>query len=178
MAVSQLLKDMEMNSKHLFISLAFAASWGSFQAHAFETQPVLNLETAQKIAAGCEAKALKEGWKMSITIVDAGANPIYFQRMNGAYIASAELSKLKALNSAGMQLPTSMLEDFAFGKDKKGGPAPGLATLPGFVTLGGGIPFSAGKDFLGAVGVSGGMPDQDAACAQAGIDAVKSLLNK
>jgi glc operon protein GlcG len=167
-----------MNPKNLFINLAIAAASVSFQAHAFETQPVLNLETAQKIAAGCQAKAAKEGWKMSITIVDAGANPIYFQRMNGAYIASAELSKLKALNSAGMQLPTSALEEFSFGKDKKGGPAPGLANLPGFVTLGGGIPFSAGKEFLGAIGVSGGMPDQDAACAQAGIDAVKNLLNK
>lgn len=165
-----------MNSKHFLIGLSLAASSISFQAQAFDTQPVLNLETAQKIAAGCQAKAVKEGWRMSITIVDAGANTVYFERMNGAYIASAELSRLKALNSAGMQMPTSVLEDFAFGKDKKGGPAPGLATLPGFVTLGGGLPFNAGKDFLGAIGVSGGMPDQDAACAQAGIDAVKSLL--
>ncbi len=148
----------------------------SMQANAFESVPVLNLETAQKIAAGCQAKALEKGWKMSVTVVDSGANPIYFQRMNGAYIASAELSRLKAENSARMQLPTSMLEDFSFGKDKKGGPAPGLADLPGFVTLAGGIPFKTGNDFLGAIGVSGGMPNEDEACAQAGIDAVKSLL--
>jgi len=148
----------------------------SMQANAFESAPVLNLETAQKIAAGCQAKALEKGWKMSVTVVDSGANPIYFQRMNGAYIASAELSRLKAENSARMQLPTSMLEDFSFGKDKKGGPAPGLADLPGFVTLAGGIPFKTGNDFLGAIGVSGGMPNEDEACAQAGIDTVKSLL--
>ena len=165
-----------MNLKHLITGLALVTYGASIQANAFDSLPILNLETAQKIAAGCQAKALKEGWKMSVTVVDAGANPVYFERMNGAYIASAELSRLKAVNSAGMQLPTSLLEDFSFGKDKKGGPAPGLANLPGFVTLGGGIPFSAGKDFLGAIGVSGGMPDQDAACAQAGIDAVKSLL--
>ena len=167
-----------MYTKHIFISLLLAASTTSFQAHALDVQPVLTLEVAQKMAAGCQAKASKEGWKMSVTIVDAGANPLYFERMNGAYIASAELSKTKAVNSAGMQMPTSSLEDFAFGKDKKGGPAPGLAHLPGFVTLGGGIPFYAGKDFIGAIGVSGGMPDQDAACAQAGIDAVKSQLSK
>jgi glc operon protein GlcG len=167
-----------MSSKNVIFSLMLAAFSMSQQAHAVTTQPILDLEIAQKIAAGCQAKAVKEGWKMSITVVDAGANPIYFQRMNGAYIASIDLSKIKAINSAGMQLPTSVLEDFAFGKDKKGGPAPGLAELPGFVTLGGGIPFYTGKDFLGAVGVSGGMPDQDAACAQAGIDAVKSQLNK
>lgn len=170
------LKDIEMNLKHLIAGLALVTSGVSIQANAFDSLPVLNLETAQKIAAGCQAKAVKEGWRMSITVVDAGANPVYFERMNGAYIGSAELSRLKAVNSAGMQMPTSVLEEFSFGKDKKGGPAPGLANLPGFVTLAGGIPFNAGKDFLGAVGVSGGMPDQDAACAQAGIDAVKSLL--
>ncbi len=148
----------------------------STQAFALDTAPVLNLETAQKIAAGCQTKAAEKGWKMSITVVDAGANAIYFQRANGAYIASAELSRLKAENSAKMQLPTSVLEDFSFGKDKKGGPAPGLANLPGFVTLAGGIPLHAGKSFIGAVGVSGGLPNEDAECAQAGVDEVKSLL--
>jgi len=165
-----------MKTKNLLVNLAIAVSTVSMQANAFETTAVLNLETAQKIAAGCQAKAAEKGWKMSITIVDAGANPVYFQRMNGAYVASAELSKLKAENSAKMQMPTSLFEEFAFGKDKKGGPAPGLAELPGFVTLGGGIPFKTSKDFLGAIGVSGGMPNEDAECAQAGIDAVKSLL--
>src|SRR5690606_21297736 len=107
----------------------------------------LDLETAQKIAAGCQAEALKKGWKMSITVVDAGANPIYFQRMDGAYIASGEIASLKAENSAKMQMPTSVLEDFSFGKDKKGGPAPGLALIPGFVTLAGGLPIKTSKDF-------------------------------
>jgi uncharacterized protein GlcG (DUF336 family) len=165
-----------MKTKNLLVSLSVAMLALSMQANAFETTAVLNLETAQKMAAGCQTKALEKGWKMSITIVDAGANPVYFQRMDGAYIASAEISKLKAENSAKMQMPTSLFEEFAFGKDKKGGLAPGLAELPGFVTLGGGIPFKTSKDFLGAIGVSGGYPHEDAECAQAGIDAVKSLL--
>ncbi|HSI46297.1 MAG TPA: heme-binding protein, partial [Methylophilus sp.] len=95
-----------MYLKYLTSGLLFLTSAITMQAYAFDKQPVLNLETAQKIAAGCQAKAAKEGWKMSVTIVDAGANPIYFERMNGAYIASAELSRLKAINSASMQLPT------------------------------------------------------------------------
>lgn len=165
-----------MKPNNLLISLAATLSMISFQANALDTTAVLNLETAQKMAAGCQAKAIEKGWKMSITIVDAGANPVFFQRMDGAYIASAELSKLKAENSAKMQMPTSLFEEFAFGKDKKGGLAPGLAELPGFVTLGGGIPFKTSKDFLGAIGVSGGYPNEDAECAQAGIDAVKSVL--
>lgn len=165
-----------MKLQNLLAGMAAMTLGISSQASAFDTQQVLNLETAQKIAAGCQAKADEKGWKMSITIVDSGANPIYFERMNGAYIASAELSRLKAENSAKMQAPTSVLEDFAFGKDKKGGPAPGLANLPGFVTLAGGIPLKTSKAFLGAVGVSGGMPNEDEACAQAGIEAIKPLL--
>jgi glc operon protein GlcG len=167
---------MKMMTKNLLVGLAIALSSVSLQTNAFESTAVLNLETAQKMAAGCQAKAIEKGWKMSITIVDAGANPVYFQRMDGAYIASAELSQLKAENSAKMQMPTSLFEEFAYGKDKKGGLAPGLAELPGFVTLGGGIPFNTSKDFLGAIGVSGGYPNEDAECAQAGIDAVKPLL--
>ncbi len=165
-----------MKTNIILMSLALAASASSFQANAFDSHAVINLETAQKIAAGCQAEALKKGWKMSVAVVDAGANPIYFQRMDGAYIASGEIASLKAQNSAKMQLPTSVLEDISFGKDKKGGPAPGLALIPGFITLAGGFPIKTSKDFLGAVGVSGGMPNEDEACAQAGLDAVKSLL--
>lgn len=165
-----------MKPNYLLMTLLMPVFALSLQANALDTTSVLNLETAQKMAAGCQAKAIEKGWKMSITIVDAGANPVYFQRMNGAYIASAELSKLKAENSAKMQMPTALFEEFAYGKDKKGGMAPGLAELPGFVTLAGGIPFKTSKDFLGAIGVSGGYPNEDAECAQAGIDAVKSIL--
>ncbi|HEY8084758.1 MAG TPA: heme-binding protein [Methylophilaceae bacterium] len=165
-----------MKTNTVLAGLALMAAGASFQAYAFESSPVLDLATAKKMAAGCEAKAAEKGWKMSVTVVDAGANPIYFERQDGAYIASAEISREKAENSAKMQMPTSMFEDIAFGKDKKGGPVPGLATLPGFVTLAGGIPIKAGNAFLGAIGVSGGFPNEDAACAQAGIDAVASQL--
>jgi glc operon protein GlcG len=165
-----------MKIKLLVANICLIASANSLTAFAFESVPVINLDTAQKIAAGCQAEAAKQGWKMSITVVDAGANPIYFQRMDGAYIASGEIATLKAQNSAKMQLPTSVLEDFSYGKDKKGGPAPGLAQIPGFITLAGGLPIKTSQNFLGAVGVSGGMPNEDEACAQAGLTAVKSLL--
>lgn len=166
-----------MKIKSLLVNLVYLfASTASLSAFALNSVPVINLDTAQKIATGCQVEAAKHGWKMSVTVVDAGANPIYFQRMDGAYIASGEIATLKAQNSAKMQLPTSVLEDFSYGKDKKGGPAPGLAQIPGFVTLAGGIPIKTSQNFLGAIGVSGGMPNEDEACAQAGLAAVESVL--
>jgi glc operon protein GlcG len=165
-----------MKSNFNVMLASAAVMLGSLSINAAELSNVINLDLAQKIAAGCQTEAQKHGWKMSVTVVDAGANAVYFQRMDGAYIASADISKLKAENSAKMQLPTSAFEEFAFGKDKKGGPAPGLANLPGFVTIAGGLPIKSSKAFLGAVGVSGGFPNEDEACAQAGLEAVKSSL--
>jgi uncharacterized protein GlcG (DUF336 family) len=50
---------------------------------------------------------------------------------------------------------------------------PGFANAPLVVTVPGGVPvFSRdGKQFLGAVGVSGEAPQDDAACAEAGVKA-------
>lgn len=165
-----------MYFKKIATSLAIIGATLSFEAGALESQPVMNIDSAKKIADGCQAEASKHGWKMSVSVVDEGANPIYFQRADGAYIGSGEIANLKALNSAKMQMPTSMLDEFAFGKDKKGGPAPGLAHIPGFITIAGGLPIKAGDKFLGAVGVSGGMPHEDEACAQAGLNALKLPL--
>jgi uncharacterized protein GlcG (DUF336 family) len=50
---------------------------------------------------------------------------------------------------------------------------PGFANAPLVVTVPGGIPVfsSDGKQFLGAVGVSGEAAQDDAACAEAGVKA-------
>jgi glc operon protein GlcG len=42
-------------------------------AMALETRPTLTLDLAKKIAAGCEAKAKQENWKMNIAVVNDGA---------------------------------------------------------------------------------------------------------
>jgi glc operon protein GlcG len=50
---------------------------------------------------------------------------------------------------------------------------PGFANAPHVVTVAGGVPVYAadGKQRIGAVGVSGEAPADDAACAEAGIRA-------
>lgn len=54
---------------------------------------------------------------------------------------------------------------------------PGFASAPHVVTVPGGMPvFSPDGRFLGAVGISGEAPEDDAACAQAGIKAAGYLF--
>ena len=57
-------------------SVAVAAAfvvWMSPVALALDKTPVLSLDLAKKIAAGCEAKAKEMSWKMNISVVDSGA---------------------------------------------------------------------------------------------------------
>lgn len=114
---------------------------------------------------------------MNIAVVDAGANPLLFQRMDAAFLGSGDIALRKAKASAGTPFPTRVFEELSFGKDHKGGGAmPGLALVPGVLSIPGGFPIKVGDVLVGAIGVSGGLPDQDELCAQAGLDAIKDLL--
>jgi heme-degrading protein len=60
-------------------------------ALALDKVPVISLDLARKMAAGCEAKAKEMNWKMNISVVDSGANQIFFEKMDGAYLGSGEM---------------------------------------------------------------------------------------
>jgi glc operon protein GlcG len=115
--------------------------------------------------------------KINISVVGSGANEIFFERMDCAYLGSGDVARHKAETSARFPFPTRGVEQLAYGKDLKGGTLPGLAHVPGIVAFAGGLPvMTDDKAHIGAIGVSGGTADQDETCAQAGIDAVKDAL--
>jgi glc operon protein GlcG len=158
------------------VAMLLAASLGH-SAFALDKAPVLSLDLAKKMAAGCEAKAKENSWKMNISVVDGGANQIFFERMDGAYLGSGDIARHKAETSARFPFPTRAVEQLAYGKDLKGGALPGIAQVPGIIAFAGGLPIMTDdKVQIGAIGVSGGTADQDETCAQAGIDAVKDAL--
>lgn len=148
----------------------------STAAQALDRVPVLSLDVAEKAAAACRQLATQKSWRMNIAVVDAGANTILFQRMDAAFLGSGEIALRKAEASAKTPFPTRMFEELSFGKDRKGGVMPGMASAPGFLAIPGGFPIKVGDTLVGAIGVSGSMPDNDEACAQAGLDAIKDLL--
>ena len=140
---------------------------------AMETKPTLTLDLAKKMAAACEAKAKQENWKMNIAVVNDGANLVYFEHMDGAFLGSVYISQHKAMTSANFPFPTRTFGELAFGKEGKPGMVPGIADVPGIITFAGGLPITtAAKVQIGGIGVSGGTSDQDEECAKAGLDAV------
>jgi glc operon protein GlcG len=158
------------------IVTAFIICWNP-DAWALDKMPVLTMDLAKKMAAGCEAKAKEMNWKMNISVVDSGANQVFFEKMDGAYLGSGDIALHKAQTSARFPFPTRGVEQLAYGKDLKGGALPGLAMVPGIVAFAGGLPImTADNVHIGAIGVSGGTADQDEICAQAGLDAAKDSL--
>jgi uncharacterized protein GlcG (DUF336 family) len=121
------------------VAAAFVV-WVSPVALALDKTPVLSLDLAKKIAAGCEAKAKEMSWKMNISVVDSGANQIFFEKMDGAYLGSGDIALHKAQTSARFPFPTRGIEQLAYGKDLKGGMVPGLALVPGIIAFAGGLP--------------------------------------
>jgi uncharacterized protein GlcG (DUF336 family) len=148
------------------VTLFFASGAG-----ALEMRPVLTLDLAKKMAAACEARAMQEGWKMNIAIMDAGGNLVYFQRMDNAFLKSIEIAMLKAGTSAGFPFSTKMVEEIAATR------VPGIAHVPGIAAFEGGLPvMTAGGVHIGSIGVSGAAASDDGKCAQAGIDAIADDL--
>lgn len=155
--------------KRLFALTLAALAFGL--AHAQQQKTTLGLEAAKKIVATCEARAQKEGWNMVIAVVDDGGHLKHFSRMNNSFRKSIEIALLKAETSSGFPIATRQMADIARQR------APGIEHVPGIVTFGGGLPIITSRgEQLGAIGVSGGTPEQDEQCAQAGLDAVKGEL--
>jgi len=131
-----------------------------------QAQATLDARTAKAIVAGCEAHAISKKQSHAIAVVDVGGHLVAALRMdgNGSGIFDFSLAKAEAVAHWGFS--TTQMEQAA--KE-----TPGFANAPHVVTVSGGVPIwsSDGKTRLGAVGVSGEAPADDAACGEAGIAA-------
>ncbi|MCZ8235361.1 MAG: GlcG/HbpS family heme-binding protein [Inhella sp.] len=150
--------------------LAGALAGLAATAAAQAMRPTLTLDTARKMAVGCEERARKEGWTMSIAVVDAGGQLKYFSRADDTIGISIGLAQAKARTSASVPVSTRKFREIARGN------ALGLELTPGASTVAGGLPVMAQGMHIGGIGVSGASEDQDEVCAQAGLDAARDGL--
>src|SRR5262249_42237786 len=60
----------------------------------------ITTEKAKQILAAAEAEAKKRNWKMNIAVVDTNGDLINFLRMDGAQVASVNISQGKARTAA------------------------------------------------------------------------------
>ena len=126
-------------------------------------KPVLELAEVELLLAGAREEAERHGWKVSIAVVDDGGHPLGLLRLDGAPPVSASMSTEKARTAALGRRESKLYEDMINGGRYAFLSAPPAATLEGAV------PVIVNQMYVGAVGVSGAKPDQDAQIAKAGI---------
>lgn len=111
--------------------------------------------------------------RMAIAIVDEYGELMAFARMDGASPAVREYAVKKAYTSARMR---SDLKDFRAGLEQRGRTVAdfGDPNLVGMAAGGVAIPDATNGAVLGAIGVSGGTPDEDEEVARVGLRAILS----
>jgi len=130
-------------------------------------KPVLEAADAAKIMAAAKAEAAKNGWRVTIVIVDEGGTLMALERMDGAPLKSPDIATEKARTAALFRRPSKIFQDLV--KDN-----PGMLGLP-VLPLQGGVPLMSGGECVGAIGVSGVQAHEDEQVAAAGAAALSEL---
>lgn len=124
---------------------------------------VVSLDAARKMLTAAGAEARKNGWTVSIAIVDAAGTLLAFERMDNASITSADVAIGKARTASRMRRPTKALDSLI-----TTGRVHYLA-FDGIMPLEGGLPITFQGKVIGGMAASGATSAQDAQIAAAGI---------
>ncbi len=132
-----------------------------------KTRPLLTLDDVRAVAAAAEAEALANGWPVTIAVCDDGGHLLWLQRLDGAAPVSAHIAPAKARTAAIGRRDSKAYEDMVNQGRTAFLSAPAIDGL-----LEGGVPIVVDGHCIGAVGVSGVKPGEDAQVARAGVAAL------
>lgn len=150
------------------------ASLLTLPAVAAAPQGAMTADAASQIIDGCVVHAKSKKQSHAIDVYDDGGQPVALLRMDGNPPGVTAFAMQTAAAVAHWHFSTADMSVAA--KD-----TPGFVSAPLVVTVPGGIPVfsSGGKQFVGAVGVSGEAPQDDVACVEARVKAAGfSLFRK
>jgi uncharacterized protein GlcG (DUF336 family) len=133
-------------------------------------ETVLPLHVANKAVHAAIEACKKDGYRVSVSVVDRAGTLRAMGRADGAGPHTIDSSRKKAYTAASLKRATTELAELI-------GKVPTLQALREMneqvLILGGGLPIEVGGDVVGGIGV-GGAPGAhlDDACAEAGLDAI------
>ncbi len=132
---------------------------------------MMTLERAKKLLLLGVARARELGRPCSIAVVDENGWLVALHRMDGAPIPSVDIARDKAWTAAAFRLPTSQVSRFGHSE----APGAGLNAQnwnERLTTIPGGLPIWDEGQLVGAIGICGGTPEEDASLCQAIIEAL------
>jgi uncharacterized protein GlcG (DUF336 family) len=141
----------------------------SASADELAKESVLPLSTANKAILAAIEACRKDGYRVSVSVVDRAGVLRAMGRADGAGPHTVDSSRKKAYTAASLRRPTTEMAELI-------AKVPALQALgdinENMLMLGGGLPIEIGGEVVGGIGV-GGAPGAhlDDACAQDGLDA-------
>jgi len=147
----------------------------SVAAQGLVTQKAVSFEMAQAIVQATVERCRADGFRVSVTVVDAAGLVKAFARDENTGPHTIDTSKRKAYTALTFanRWATS-LEAAKAWNSVLGSPMPNVEGTTG---MGGGVPIKVGDVAIGGVGVSGAVGgDKDEICAKAGIAKIEHLL--
>jgi len=130
-----------------------------------QTKPILTMHETTRILDAARLDAENNGWPVAIAVVDDGGHLLGLLRLDGGAPVSAEIAIGKAKSAAVGRRETRLYEEMI----NNGRTA--FLSAPLVATLEGGVPVIVDGQVVGAVGVSGVKPGEDAQVARAGAQA-------
>ncbi|WP_348761196.1 heme-binding protein [uncultured Salinisphaera sp.] len=132
-----------------------------------QQKAVLGLAEVNRILDAAQAEAEGQGWNVAIAVVDDGGHPLALRRLDDCAPMGSYIATEKARSAALGRKETQVFEEMINNGRNAFLSAP---VLQGTMT--GGVPVVVDGQVVGAVGVSGVKPDQDAQTAKAGVAAI------
>jgi glc operon protein GlcG len=131
----------------------------------------LSAEECRRLIDAGHARAAQIGIRVTVAVVDEGGLLQALSRMDGAPPLSAQIAEAKANGAALWHRDGGSLAQVA--QDRPGffAVVSAMARVPMIAGLGSAL-VRRKESVLGAVGVSGGKPEQDLDCAEAGLRAI------
>lgn len=130
----------------------------------------IDLKSAQHLVDVAVTEAEAQGLAVCVTVVDRAGHPLAFARMDGAPLLCAQLSQDKAYTVAAFAGVAT--HDWWGNVSERPDIVHGLGQQDRFSVIGGGVPLTVDSQLVGAVGVSGGSPEQDRSVAEAAATTV------
>ena len=145
---------------------------GPVLAQAPQVEKNISMAMSIAIMQGAIEQCTKDGYKVSVVIVDKGGNVAASVRGDGTAPHTMEFARMKAYTAR-----TRNQTSLATMKQLEDPANAFIRQIPNVVGVGGGVPIRAGNEPIGGIGVSGAPGgEKDEVCANAGIARVEAAL--